>query len=537
MASSLLFSTGELAGRRFLLPADRAVVIGSGPLSDLTVPATLCEPVHCVVLPGKEPRSQVLVDAWTRTGTRVNGSLVEKATVRDGDVVEAGGCRFQVVPAEENDPPAPATDRSEPSLYSVLLETDETTAVGCEGVLVVGRAPSADLCLDDDFVSWHHCLLATLGSERLPLLLDLRSRNGTWVNGRLVRKAFVTPGAAVQVGHSVLRFRLSAAQGGARPSGGRPAAKRPTTAVVSEAGRTLGHEPLRPEEDDYTTEVIFGPDQSEAPRAVVERASDYLEFFGFQERPFALTPDPDLFFPAPSYSRAIVALQRWFEGDRPVGLVIGGAGCGKTTLLGYFARQLRYYQPRAVVVQPGVECGKPAELVATIADATRALCPSIQCSPAGGMAEWSELVGGLSRERLRVALLMDDADTPDRPLVQDLHRLLGVRGAEGVCRILLAGRRPPEGVPAAEGAEVVASLGPLSPGEVAGYLGHRVRVVSGLVGSVFAPDAAELIAERSRGVPRLINNLADLALFAAFKAGHRKVAVEHVEEAVRRALG
>jgi len=153
------------------------------------------------------------------------------------------------------------------------------------------------------------------------------------------------------------------------------------------------------------------------------------------------------------------------------------------------------------------------------------------------MAEWSELVGGLSRERLRVALLVDDADTPDRPLVQDLHRLLGVRGAEGVCRILLAGRRPPEGVPAAEGAEVVASLGPLSPEEVAGYLGHRVRVVSGLVGSVFAPDAAELIAERSRGVPRLINNLADLALFAAFKAGHTKVAVEHVEEAVRRALG
>jgi len=458
MASSLLFSTGELAGRRFLLPADRAVVIGSGSLSDLTVPATLCEPVHCVVLPGKEPRSQVLVDAWTRTGTRVNGSLVEKATVRDGDVVEAGGCRFQVVPAEENDPPAPAADRSEPSLYSVILETDEATAVRCEGVLVVGRAPSADLCLDDDFVSWHHCLLATLGSERLPLLLDLRSRNGTWVNGRLVRKAFVTPGAAVQVGHSVLRFRLSAAQGGARPSGGRPAAKRPTTAVVSEAGRTLGHEPLRPEEDDYTTEVIFGPDQSEAPRAVVERASDYLKFFGFQERPFALTPDPDLFFPAPSYSRAIVALQRWFEGGRPVGLVIGGAGCGKTTLLGYFARQLRYHQPRVLVVRPRTECAGLAELLAVVAEATRALRPSIQRSPADGLTGWARVVEGLTRQRVRLALLVDDADTPDRPLVQDLPRLLEARGATDACRVVLAGRRRPRGVAMAEEAELSRSL-------------------------------------------------------------------------------
>ncbi len=153
------------------------------------------------------------------------------------------------------------------------------------------------------------------------------------------------------------------------------------------------------------------------------------------------------------------------------------------------------------------------------------------------MAEWSELVGGLSRERLRVALLVDDADTPDRPLVQDLPRLLEARGATDACRVVLAGRRRPRGVAMAEEAELVASLGPLSREQVAAYLRHRVRAVSGLVGSVFASDAIALIAEHSGGVPRLVNNLADLALFAAFKAGHRKVAVEHVEEAVRRALG
>jgi len=71
------------------------------------------------------------------------------------------------------------------------------------GELVVGRV-EADVSLDDEEVSRRHALVrpAGLGIE----ILDLGSRNGTWVNGARISGA--TPlghGDAVRLGRTALR--------------------------------------------------------------------------------------------------------------------------------------------------------------------------------------------------------------------------------------------------------------------------------------------------------------------------------------------
>lgn len=73
--------------------------------------------------------------------------------------------------------------------------------------LTVGRAPSNDVVLVDDTVSWHH---AQLWSEaNAPWVRDLGSRNGTWVNDeRLTGAARLAVGDAVRVGTTAtLRVR------------------------------------------------------------------------------------------------------------------------------------------------------------------------------------------------------------------------------------------------------------------------------------------------------------------------------------------
>lgn len=76
-----------------------------------------------------------------------------------------------------------------------------------------------------------------------------------------------------------------------------------------------------------------------------------------------------------------------------------------------------------------------------------------------------------------------------------------------------------------------ASLSPLSDRETVDYLDRRLRA-AGAQATLFRPGAADKIFERSRGVPREINNLATAALLAAATASKKHVDVSEVEDAV-----
>jgi len=79
--------------------------------------------------------------------------------------------------------------------------------------VVLGRAPSCDVVLDDPRVSREHARIDA--SEGEHLLVDLGSRNGTRVNGQPVTRAVaLRDGDLVQLGDAVFRYELEA---GARP--------------------------------------------------------------------------------------------------------------------------------------------------------------------------------------------------------------------------------------------------------------------------------------------------------------------------------
>jgi hypothetical protein len=63
---------------------------------------------------------------------------------------------------------------------------------------VLGRDPSSDLFVDNADVSWRHCLLDIQASG--VSILDLNSTNGTYVNGKLVQNAHLTPADKVELG-------------------------------------------------------------------------------------------------------------------------------------------------------------------------------------------------------------------------------------------------------------------------------------------------------------------------------------------------
>ena len=68
----------------------------------------------------------------------------------------------------------------------------------------VGRLPDNDVRIDNAAVSGHHALVINILNDSF--LEDLNSTNGTYVNGKLIKKHALQHGDVITVGHHALRF-------------------------------------------------------------------------------------------------------------------------------------------------------------------------------------------------------------------------------------------------------------------------------------------------------------------------------------------
>src|ERR1700683_3308699 len=68
----------------------------------------------------------------------------------------------------------------------------------------IGRLPDNDVRIDNPAVSGHHSLIINILNDSF--LEDLNSTNGTYVNGKLIKKHAMQHGDVITVGHHQLRF-------------------------------------------------------------------------------------------------------------------------------------------------------------------------------------------------------------------------------------------------------------------------------------------------------------------------------------------
>jgi pSer/pThr/pTyr-binding forkhead associated (FHA) protein len=151
----------------------------------------------------------VLEDLGSRNGTFVNGNRIERHTLHDGD-------RIQIAPSAEvefrwsAEPPATESHRNrrgslaEVTYRLVPLEAPGSAAIPIRSrVTTVGREQAA-ITIPDSSVSKLHARL-DWDSDGL-FVTDLKSRNGTRVNGSSVFRGALSDGDIVEFGD--LRFRV-----------------------------------------------------------------------------------------------------------------------------------------------------------------------------------------------------------------------------------------------------------------------------------------------------------------------------------------
>jgi pSer/pThr/pTyr-binding forkhead associated (FHA) protein len=73
-----------------------------------------------------------------------------------------------------------------------------------EKPLVVGRGGYVEAYVEDDTLSGSHFLIVTQGLEFFAI--DLKSSNGTWMNGNRIMAHKLQPGEVIQAGQSLFCF-------------------------------------------------------------------------------------------------------------------------------------------------------------------------------------------------------------------------------------------------------------------------------------------------------------------------------------------
>jgi type II secretory pathway predicted ATPase ExeA len=263
-----------------------------------------------------------------------------------------------------------------------------------------------------------------------------------------------------------------------------------------------------------------------------------LARFGLRQRPFPTTPDTVCYYPATSHEEALHQLLTGLVEREGTLVLTGGAGTGKTLLCHRLLEFLGSTR-RSVFLTNSHFADRAALLQAILFDLSLPYAGKSEQELRLALTE--QLLDGLGAGQWLV-LIVDEAHLLAPDLLEELRLLGNLEARSGkAMQVLLVGQptlRDVLSMPALtllqQRTVVRAELVPLSVEEAADYLLHHVRVAGGKPERVFEAEALEVLARATRGVPRLLNQAAHLALGLAEYMDVTQVDAEAALEALAR---
>jgi len=261
----------------------------------------------------------------------------------------------------------------------------------------------------------------------------------------------------------------------------------------------------------------------------------YEQFFGLTEKPFSIQPDPSFLYWGRTHRLAYAMLEYGVLNHAGISVITGEVGCGKTTLIHRLLDQLS--DTHTVALLSNVQEGR-GDLLSWL------LMSFGQPFESGShVALFSQLqqffISEYAQGR-RIVLIIDEAQNLSTDMLEELRLLSNINaGKDQLLQLILVGQPELKGVlNKPELLQLTQRVGsdfhltPLSREEVHSYIETRLSI-AGCRRRIFTDRAIDLIAEQSRGVPRVINVIADTALVYAFSAEDLVVGVETIRSVVR----
>ncbi len=253
----------------------------------------------------------------------------------------------------------------------------------------------------------------------------------------------------------------------------------------------------------------------------------YTKHFGLTELPFRITPDTAYAFESRSQREALNTLlvaQSMGEGFIKV---VGEVGTGKTLLCRRFLAKLPEGTVTAYIPNPAL---RPRALMLALARELQ-IAPSERATEYDLRTMLERALVEHARAGRSVVILLDEAQTLPLPTLEILRLLSNLETEKTkLMQVVLFGQPELERRLARPAVRQLrqrigfsARLKPMRAQEIGAYVEHRMRVAGYSGAHAFSDAALRVLVTASRGVPRLVNVVANKSLMAAFGRGARRV--------------
>ena len=267
----------------------------------------------------------------------------------------------------------------------------------------------------------------------------------------------------------------------------------------------------------------------------------YTKFFGLNEKPFTITPDPRYLFMSERHGEGLAHLVYGVTESGGFIQLTGEVGTGKTTLVRTLLGQIPDEVDIALILNPQLTA---VEFLMTICEELSIQLPKQKYSA-------KALIDALNRHLLeahsrgrRTILLIDEAQNLSEGVLEQLRLLTNLETSkQKLLQIILIAQPELREKLAQENLRQLAQrvtgryhLEPLSPEEAFQYIDHRLRVAGALT-EIFEPAAKREVYRLTNGVPRIMNVICDRALLGAYSKESRTVNRRLVRKAASEVSG
>ncbi len=263
----------------------------------------------------------------------------------------------------------------------------------------------------------------------------------------------------------------------------------------------------------------------------------YEAFFGLREKPFALTPNTGFLVQLAPYQACLNLLRVALAEGEGFIKITGEVGTGKTLLCRALLNELdpsRYQL--AWLPNPSLS---PLALRQALAHELHV--PDVeQLDTHGLLAALHARLIELAGEGRSTVLLIDEAQALPVSTLEGLRLLTNLETEQSkLLQVVLFGQPELDQTLARQDLRQLRqritfsyALRPLDVADATRYLTERLAVAGYRGEPLFERSAVRLLVQGSRGIPRLLNILANKCLMAAFGEGSRCVGVRHVRRAL-----
>jgi general secretion pathway protein A len=264
----------------------------------------------------------------------------------------------------------------------------------------------------------------------------------------------------------------------------------------------------------------------------------YQDFYGLRELPFELTPNTSYLYLTGVQREALSILEYGLSAAKPITLLVGDAGTGKTTLLWAALKSERCRRVQCVYLNNPVL--SPEDFVRMLAgrfELTRGAAES----KALLLHELEHLLRERRSRGQITALVVDEAQSLTLALLEEIRLLANIEtGTEKLLPLVLAGQPEiatrldePRLRQLKQRVTLRCELRPFTLPDTAGYIGSRLITAGGVPATVFTKDAVAYIHKYSHGIARTINVICDNALVTGMALQRRPVDRQVVLEVCR----